>query len=157
MRNLVISVFLCLALLGGMNVYKPLQELKDVTVEAKTITKEKHYTKKEALQIVCKNNGLDTEFCWKDLMAMVYVESRGYCDAVGDNNKSHGCLQIQIKLHNITKEQAQDFWFASDWTLKRMIRNGYPTMRSFAIRKHNGWSKASRAYLEEVNRVVNYL
>lgn len=107
----------------------------------------------------CAEKGLG-DFCWKDLVAMAYTESRFNCKAVGDGGKSHGCFQLHLGYHkHVTVEQAQDIEFAVSWTLERLIAYNYPTMRSTSVMRHNGTpnTPATKSYLQSVNNYVNSL
>lgn len=109
----------------------------------------------EASFQACKKHGIDTYECASDLVAMAGVETGNYYnfEAIGDGGKSKGIFQIHQGYHrHITDEQAFDPYFSADWTLARMINNGYKTNRDYAIRRHNGginWR--TLAYLEKVN------
>ncbi len=102
----------------------------------------------------CLESQINAKNCWQTLYAMMIVESGGNPDTIGDHGKSYGPFQIQIKLHGVAMDCAKDFECSARWTLKNMIAHGYPEMRSRAIRKHNGWSFASRSYLEKVNQIA---
>ena len=108
----------------------------------------------------CAEKGLG-DFCWKDLLGIAYTETRAFnCKAVGDGGASHGCFQIHRGYHqHITVEQAQSIDFSVNWTLNRLIANGYPEYRSVSIMKHNGTPHTTRtkAYLETVNSYVDSL
>lgn len=89
--------------------------------------------------------------CTADLMAMAQTESNFDCALVGDQGRSYGCFQIQIKMHGVTAEQARDFAWAARWTLDRMTQEfGYPKYRTSAIRAHNGAGVAAVQYAERV-------
>lgn len=114
------------------------------------------YTVKEKLRIEaiqeCGERDLG-DYCIKDLMAMAWTESRFDPNTVGDNGNSYGLYQINLKYHpGIAKKQAQKIGFSVEWTLNRLIKNGYPKYRSYAIRRHNGgmnWRTAQ--YLASVD------
>ena len=78
--------------------------------------------------------------CYYDLLAIAYTESRFNCDSVGDSGKAIGCYQIWVNLHKLSVEQAQDFEQAAAWTLNRMISQGYPTYRTWAVGSHNSFT-----------------
>ncbi|MDA3803164.1 MAG: hypothetical protein PF488_04745 [Patescibacteria group bacterium] len=109
----------------------------------------------EASFKACKKHGIDTYECASDLVAMAGVETGGYFNfkAVGDGGLSKGILQIHQGYHpDITDEQAFDPYFSADWTLARMINNGYKEDRDLAVRLHNGginWR--TLAYLKKVD------
>lgn len=98
--------------------------------------------------------------CELDLIAMAHTETQEdpfNCQLVGDGGKSKGCFQIHQGYHShITDEQAQDPYWASIWTIKRLISKGYPEYRSNAIMAHNGTPgiTATLKYLEKVNKLA---
>ena len=107
------------------------------------------------LKEVCDAKGMPAR-CYATLYGMMMTESRGDCTTQGDylagvGFRSRGCFQIQTKLHKITVAQAEDLRFAATWTLDHLLAHNYPTMRSYAIRRHNGWGKSTLAYLATVN------
>lgn len=56
---------------------------------------------------------------------VVYRESRFNCKAIGDNGTSHGCWQIHLPAHKtVTKEQAHDIVWSTQWSLKEIKKNG---------------------------------
>lgn len=118
---------------------------------------------REEIERIAKEKCAEKElgdFCWKDLVAMAWTESRFDCKAVGDGGKSHGCFQLHLGYHkHITVAQAQDIEFAVSWTLNRLEAKGYPMYRSTAIMLHNGTpnTKATNAYLQAVNNYANSL
>jgi len=53
------------------------------------------------------------------------AESRFNCNANGDGGKSHGCWQIYLPAHpTITKAQAHDIIWSTQWSLNEMKKNG---------------------------------
>lgn len=89
--------------------------------------------------------------CYYDLLAMAYAESRFDCAAVGDQGRSRGCFQIQTAMHGISVADAEDYAYAAEWTLDRMVRDtGYPRMRTASISRHNGSGDRADAYAESV-------
>jgi hypothetical protein len=116
------------------------------------------YDAYEAVIEACRHHGLDNENCRQDLMGIAYAETRDFTNKIGDAGKSFGIMQIHLGYHrHITVEQANDIYFATKWTLARMIHNNYKTNRDVAIMKHNGTPNTSRtlAYLQTVNSYVN--
>lgn len=100
---------------------------------------------------VCEKVGLAVDPCARDLVAMVWKETTFRpLPLIADGGRSHGYFQIQIKLHNVSKDCANDFECAATWTVKNLIKNGYPTMRSASIAKHNGGGVAAKKYAEAV-------
>lgn len=52
-------------------------------------------------------------------------ESEFNCTAKGDGGKSHGCWQIHLGWHpEITKEQARNIIWSTQWSLAEMKVNG---------------------------------
>jgi len=104
---------------------------------------------------VCKGHGLDKQ-CAKDLYAMAYHESRFNCDVVGDQGRSYGCFQIQVKMHKVSKDFARDFEKAANWSLERMIGNGYAKgLRTYAVKRHNGMGVMADRYAAKVVSMAN--
>jgi len=106
----------------------------------------------------CKHHGLDNENCRLDLMGIIYRETGDFTNKIGDGGKSYGVFQIHLGYHkHITVEQANDIYFATKWTLARMIHNGYKNDRDRAIRMHNGspTNPKTYAYLQTVNSYIN--
>jgi len=94
------------------------------------------------------------ELCVRDTIALAKQESLGGQIMVGDKGLSHGWFHIQTGLHGITKQQANDIVFATDWVHDRWSRLGYPKFRSKALASHNcpacGYSGAGKKYAESV-------
>src|SRR3990167_5282005 len=89
--------------------------------------------------------------CYYDLLAMAKHESGFNCSAVGDGGRSRGCFQIQTALHGVSVAQAENYAFATEWTLDRMVRDlSYPRYRTAAIRRHNGAGDMAAAYASAV-------
>lgn len=109
--------------------------------------------KADILKKVCEEEGFENN-CWKTLYGMMMVESRGNTDTVGDGGRSYGPFQIQVRMHNVSIPCAKDIECAAQWTLKRMIANGYPTFRSYSIRRHNGSGPLTATYLQRVNQAA---
>jgi len=94
--------------------------------------------------------GVEASRCYLRLLAMTFRESGYDCATVGDNGRSRGCLQIQTKLHNISVEQAEDYTFAVNWTLDRLMATGYQKDPYAAIKSHNGAGASAIAYARAV-------
>jgi len=114
------------------------------------------YAREQILAIAKKScaAGKFREYCTKDLLAVAYAESRFNCQKIGDRGMSFGCYQIHLGYHpNISKEQARDLNFAINWTLNRMVSNGYPKYRSVSLMAHNGTPNAPKtlSYLSLIN------
>lgn len=86
---------------------------------------------------VCEKRGYGEE-CAKDLLGMLWKESKNVSTAVGDQGRARGYFQIWIKLHGISLKCAEDLECSSNWTLDYMESNGYPTYVHYAIQCHNG-------------------
>jgi hypothetical protein len=125
-------------------------ELTTDNPEVETIIRETAYE-------ACKKHSLG-DSCVSDLLAMALTEKRDLnCNSSGDSGKSWGCFQIHLGYHpEITKEQAKDIKFAVNWTLDRLVANGYPKYRSIAIRSHNGSPNNPKTltYLNTVNSFI---
>ena len=95
-----------------------------------------------------------------DLIGIAHQENHdfNYRSTGADSYTSYGLFQISLHYHpNITPSQALDPYFSADWTLARLINNGYLTgNRDNAIRLHNGsiTNPATAHYLQDIN---NYL
>lgn len=98
---------------------------------------------------MCSAEGLD-DFCWKDLYAICRVETGCDAEKVGDSGNSYGLFQIHRGYHpDVTMDEAVDVKFAASWTLKRLMRYGYPEYRTKAIQCHNSCT-ANNGYAEKV-------
>lgn len=76
----------------------------------------KDYIVTEALII-----GVDPQIA----LGVVESESGFNCKAEGDSKRSHGCWQIFLPAHpDVTKAQAQDIIFSTNWALREMKENG---------------------------------
>ncbi len=103
---------------------------------------------------VCGSLG---EQCSKDLLAIAYHESHFDCSVVGDSGRSYGCFQIRTKLHGISRATAQDFNQAAQWTLNNLEAHGYPTLRTIAVKKHNGWGVQADRYVAAVKETAKLI
>jgi hypothetical protein len=98
--------------------------------------------------------------CINDLIAIAHQENRTFSHNTkgADSYQSYGLYQISLYYHpQITIAQANDPYFAADWTLRRLINNGYLTgSRDYAIMKHNGTPNipATLKYLAGVNNYI---
>lgn len=133
-----------------------------ILIELKTNNHEQEVIIREAARAACLKHAITPiEPCINDLVAIAYVETQEdsfNCSMPGnDSYDSLGCFQISRHYHpEITDSQALDPFFSADWTLARMINNGYKTNRDYAIRRHNGginWRTAQ--YLKKVNNFIN--
>ena len=99
---------------------------------------------------VCEKHGLGDR-CASILYAMHLVETGGDCSVIGDQGRSYGCFQIQVKMHKVAKEVATDLEKSADWTLQRMIAFGFKEgYESYSVRRHNGGGPMSFVYLAKV-------
>jgi len=89
-----------------------------------------------------------------DLKAMAWVETEHSLDPLWDegNGKEYGLYCINIKLHKLTKIQAQNPIAATRWTCRRLNRLGYQKNRLTAIRRFNGKGKRATAYARVVDK-----
>lgn len=110
----------------------------------------------ETLVQVCKKHKLQGN-CAKDLYSIAWQESKFNCKVIGDQGRSRGCFQIQTKMHKVSVAHAEDFAWAADWTLSRMIGNGYPVYRTIAVERHNGWGAIAQRYVSQVLAYANNL
>jgi len=136
-----------------------------ILIELKTNNYEQEVIIREAARAACLKHDAPSfttlDACINDLVAIAYVETQEdsfNCSMPGnDSYDSLGCFQISRYYHpEITDSQALDPFFSADWTLARMINNGYKTNRDHAIRRHNGginWRTAQ--YLTKVNNFIN--
>lgn len=96
----------------------------------------------------------------RDLIAIAHQENRdfNYKSTGADSYTSYGLFQISLHYHpTITISQALDPYFSADWTLARLIRNGYLTgNRNNAIRLHNGsiTNDKTAHYLQDINNYI---
>lgn len=127
---------------------KPSQEQKDATASVCDRVAANRRDLYEAANISV--NQFKTT-CYYDLLAMAWHESHFDCKAVGDGGKSRGCFQIQTAMHGLTVAQAEDYAFAAEWTLDRMVRDtGYPRYRTASLRRHNGSGDATIGYADSI-------
>ena len=127
---------------------KPPQRIKDATA---AVCARVGDNRVDILAEMGISPGIFRTTCYNDLLAMAWKESRYRCHAVGDGGKSRGCFQIQTRLHGVSVAHADDYAWAAEWTVDRMVKNhGYPRFRSIAIIRHNGAGAAARAYAASV-------
>jgi hypothetical protein len=89
------------------------------------------------LLAVCQGRGYG-KACAKTLLGMLWKESRGVADAIGDRGKARGYFQIHYRLHGITVGCAEDLRCSADWTISYLEQNGYPAYAQYAVQCHNG-------------------
>lgn len=65
--------------------------------------------------------GVDSQIA----QGVVKRESSFNCKSVGDGGTSYGCWQIHLPAHpEVTKEQAKDPVFSTQWSLNEIKKNG---------------------------------
>ena len=106
--------------------------------------------RQEILSALCAEKGFEVEACWKNLEAMIIKESTGNPMAVGDQGRSYGYYQIQVKLHKVTIACARDLVCSTLWTLDNLERNGYEENQWYAIKRHNGSGPMAERYANHV-------
>ena len=98
--------------------------------------------------------------CALDLVAIAHQENRDFSHNTrgSDSFQSHGLFQISRYYHkHVTIDQANDPYFSADWTLARLINNGYLTSnRDNSIMRHNGTPNipATIRYLAGINNYI---
>lgn len=126
------------------NLGKPAQSQKDA---AARVAARVYEARKEIIEAQGVSRELFLTTAYNDLLAMAFHESSFDCSRVGDQGRSVGCFQVQTKLHGVTVAQAQDFEWAAEWTLDRMVRDtNYPRFRHASLRRHNGSGPAAEKY-----------
>jgi hypothetical protein len=105
-------------------------------------------TIQDILTQVCETRGYG-EDCAKQLLGMIWKESRGLATAVGDHGQAQGYFQIHYKLHHISLSCAQDLKCSANWTLDYLESNFYPKYVKYAIQCHNGCN-ADNGYVDTV-------
>lgn len=115
----------------------PIVELRD---RPENVKGQPTQYQKDSAAIVCleRFTGAEASQCWRDILAISYIESRWNNDAVGDGGYSFGPFQLYTRVHrHIMREQATNFRWAARWTLNRMVHYGYPADRAWSIGSHN--------------------
>lgn len=93
--------------------------------------------------------------CYYDTLAMAMRETGFICTKIGDQGRSRGCFQIQTKLHNVSVADAENYEWAAEWTIDRMVRDtDYPHLRTASIIRHNGTGPKAEAYAADVKRIA---
>jgi hypothetical protein len=114
-------------------------------------------TVQEVLQEVCESRGYK-EKCAKNLLGILWKESRNVADAVGDHGLALGYFQIHYKLHHVSVACATDLRCSANWTLDYLEQHSYPKYPTYAIQCHNtcaGDGKYAAAALYQGNRLWN--
>lgn len=104
------------------------------------------------IQRIAKKHDID----WKLVKAICEVESHCNSDRIGDNGGSYGAYQVSLPHHpDITKEQAQDFEWATEWTIKHCEK--YKDNKDLFFACHNGIGKYPRNqwYVDRANEIYN--
>ena len=91
---------------------------------------------KSILLSVCEDNGYG-ETCAKDLLGMVWKETRGDGKAIGDQGRARGYFQIHYKIHKISIACAENLRCSAEWTLNYLEKNGYKKYPKYAVQCHN--------------------
>lgn len=94
--------------------------------------------------------------CYRDLLAIAYVETGYDCSAVGEVGES-GCFQIRTELHGLTVAEAEDPALAARWAAFKLASDGWPRYRTAAIRSYNGTGAAAEEYAKRVKSVSGKL
>lgn len=126
---------------------------KVIKVKIASISNEKIELSKQ----VCSAKGFNDDMCWKVLYAMHIQETTGDCSVVGDQGRSIGCFQIQVKLHGVSKVCARDYKCSAIWSLNNLVAHGYPEYRGRAIALHNGRGVMAQKYYQEVKYKMSSL
>jgi hypothetical protein len=103
-------------------------------------------------------------YCVADLLAIMWIESRYDCSAVGDGGNSLGCFQIYSVAHpHIKDDERLDLRWSAAWTLNRLIAYGWVprTMNGqanrAAIQCHNGCGVENGYYQSVVEKSNSFL
>jgi len=91
---------------------------------------------KSILLSVCEDDGY-SESCAKDLLGMVWKETRGDGKAIGDSGRARGYFQIHYKMHKISIACAEDLRCSAEWTLNYLEKNSYAKYPKYAVQCHN--------------------
>lgn len=110
---------------------------------------------KSILLSVCEDNGYG-EACAKDLLGMVWKETRGDGKAIGDSGRARGYFQIHYKLHKISIACAEDLRCSAEWSLNYLEKNGYKKYPKYAVQCHNSCN-VQNGYAASVARYGKWL
>lgn len=89
-------------------------EIRAITVEYSTSTAPL------VLNALAYKYGIDAE----EFIKTAYCESHYNANAVGDHGNSYGVWQINLPSHpNISKEQALDPWWSTEWAAQQFAAN----------------------------------
>lgn len=96
-------------------------------------------TSSEILSHVCRQNGIEGMDCPGTLYAMAYQESRLGQAMIGDGGRSIGWFQIHRGFHpSVGDTCSMDLECSANWTLNRLISQGFLIDPDTAIMLHNG-------------------
>lgn len=162
-----LSLILALGAMGNliMQDYKPPVELKYRAPIAHAQEHEaKDFPTYEIMEIdsklqTIKRISTEHDMDWKVVKAICDVESNCNSDRVGDNGNSFGAYQIYRPAHpNITHDQACNFEWATEFTVKRLKRHENMG-REEMIRSHNGLPSDMRNmwYVDRVKNRISQL
>jgi len=89
---------------------------------------------------IIKEEALGTGVKWQDLWILAKYESSWNPNAINSKGEySVGIFQINLRVHDVTVDQAKDVRFATKWTIDNLIRNGYLNgNRTYSIGRHQG-------------------
>ena len=154
-----LSMVLAIVLLG--NITQPMRVLAaspaesalttQVVAETAAVAPEASSTVQQVLLQVCQDQGFD-QTCAKHLLGILMQESMGNATAVGDHGLARGWFQINHYYNpDVPVKCAEDLKCSANWTLKHLVRNGYPKTVRWAIWCHNGCG-ISKTYVNSVLR-----
>lgn len=111
----------------------------------------------QILKDVCASRGQDKN-CYKILYGMGMTESRMNANAIGDSSMSVGYFQIHKGYHpDVSDSCRKDLRCSAEWTLDRMIKNGFEHDIKSSVRLHNGslTNPKTEIYYNEVMKFAN--
>lgn len=92
----------------------------------------------EIVKPIADKYGVD----WRLVYSVCKVESNCNSDRIGDGGNSYGAYQIYLPAHpDITVEQAKNFEWATEWTIKHGLR--YKENPQLFCKNHNGIAKVT--------------
>jgi hypothetical protein len=120
-----------------------------LSIEEKT---ESGLSIEETIQKISK----EYNFNWKILYAICLKESNCNPEAIGDEGRALGYYQIHYKMHKVSEKEAKDLQFATEWTLKRLLK--YAHLGEYEmIRSHNGLVSWNNYYVDDVYKIMEKL
>lgn len=116
---------------------------------------EKIFTNQDKIKLISKEQEVD----WKIIYAICKKESNCNSRSIGDGGNSYGAYQIHMPSHpNISPTKAQDFDWATRWTINRLKGHAETGGWDYAIRRHNGGMNDQTArYLVDVKNLISKL